>query len=225
MKALARVVAIDGAVPTAVTSAVRAQIIASMSRDDGTFWYALDAPPRRAFEQVIQHLRRFVPRGNEMVGAEWWFRATATDMELPFHFDRDEGIRHSIVSPDVASILYLSGAGGPTVIVDATPSRRAAPTAALAAEPRPGRFVMFPGTLLHGVVPGPPSRWPRVTLLVNWWKSVPRLERAPLLPETRLASDRWGVDTKRTALTAFDPSRLRAPAAWREIIAKQATYK
>lgn len=233
--ALSRISAIDNAVPAQVIGELRAQIIKSQARrpkpgDGGTHWYSLDAPARLLFEQVIQHLRSFVPQGHELVGAEWWFRATTTDAGFPFHFDRDEGIRSSIVSPDLASILYLSNAGGPTVILDATPSRRAAPSAGIAVYPRPGRFGMFPGTLLHGVLPGRPDRWPRVTMLVNWWRSVPRMECAPAHLGSTRASSRWrvGVERARTrvgALEPLDPSRLLAKAAWRDIISKQTTYR
>ena len=233
--ALSRISAIDHAVPAQVIGELRAQIIESQARrptisDGGTYWYSLDAPARLLFEQVIQHLRSFVPRGREFVGAEWWFRATTTDTGFPFHFDRDEGIRSSIVSPSLATILYLSNAGGPTVILDATPSRIAAPKAGIAVYPRPGRFGMFPGALLHGVLPGRPGRWPRVTMLVNWWRSVPRLERAPERLDRTPASSRWraGVEPATTtfaALESVDPSRLLANAAWRDIISKQTSYR
>jgi len=233
--ALSRISAIDNAVPAQVIGELRAQIIESQTRrpkssDGGTYWYSLDTPARLLFEQVIQHLRSFVPRGHEFIGAEWWFRATTTDTGCPFHFDRDEGIRSSIVSPGLASILYLSNAGGPTVILDAAPSRRAAPNAGIAVYPRPGRFGMFPGTLLHGVLPGRPGRWPRVTMLVNWWRSVPKLECAPEQLDSTPASRRWRVDVERAktpfaALESFDPSRLLAKAAWRDIISKQTTYR
>jgi hypothetical protein len=233
--ALSRVSAIDNAAPAQVIGELRGQIIESQARpsqpsDGGTYWYSLDSPARLLFEQVIQHLRRFVPRGHEFIGAEWWFRATTTDTEFPFHFDSDEGIRSSIVSPGLATILYLSNAGGPTVIIDATPSRRSAPNAGVAVHPRPGRFVMFPGTLLHGVLPGRPSRWPRVTMLVNWWRSEPRLERAPRQLDSTPASSRWRVDVERArttvvALESVDPSRLLSKAAWRDVISKQTTYR
>lgn len=233
--ALSRISAIDNAVPARVIGELRAQIIEAQARrprpgDGRTHWYSLDAPARLLFEQVIQHLRSFVPLGHEFVGAEWWFRATTTDTGFPFHFDRDEGIRGSIVSPDLASILYLSNAGGPTVILDATPSRRSAPSGGIAVHPRPGRFGMFPGALLHGVLPGRSGRWPRVTLLVNWWRSVPRMERAPAHRDSTPASCRWRVDGERArtsvaALESVDPSRLLAKAAWRDLISKQATYR
>jgi hypothetical protein len=234
VSALSQISAIDNAVPARVIGELRGQIIETHARrpaisDSGTYWYSLDATPRLLFEQVIQHLRGFVSRGHAFVGAEWWFRATTTDTGFPFHFDRDEGIRSSIVSPDLATILYLSNAGGPTVIVDATPSRRAAPRTAIAVYPQPARFVMFPGTLLHGVLPDRPSRWPRVTLLVNWWRSVPRLERAAKPLDGTSASSRWRLDARRkkapVALETLDPSRLLSNAAWRDLISKQATYR
>jgi hypothetical protein len=179
---------------------------------------------------VIQHLRTFVPRGHELVGAEWWTRATATDTGFPFHFDRDEGIRTSIVSPDLASILYASNAGGPTVILDATPARTSAPKAGVAVHPRSGRFAMFPGALLHGVLPTRPSRWPRITMLVNWWRSVPAMEPAPEEPAHRRpfawrADGHRDTDAPVVSLEPIDPSRLLAGAAWRDLIAKQATYR
>jgi hypothetical protein len=233
--ALSQISAIDKAVPAHVIRELRAQIFELQARrprpgDGGTHWYVLDAPARLLFEQVIQHLRGFVPQGHEFIGAEWWFRTTTTDTGFPFHFDRDEGIRSSIVSPGLASILYLSNAGGPTVILDATPSRRSAPDAGIAVYPRPGRFGIFPGTLLHGVLPGRPGRWPRVTMLVNWWRSVPRMESAPEQPGSTPASSRWRIDVERArtpfvALESIDPSRLLAKAAWRDLISKQVTYR
>lgn len=230
---LSRIAALDDAVPAPVIHALRAQIIEFQARpptagDGGTHWYALDRAPRVLFEQVIEHLRTLVPRGHAFVGAEWWLRAATTDAGFPFHFDRDEGIRSTVVSPDLASILYLSDVGGPTVIVDAAPARVAAPRTAIAVHPRQGRFGMFPGALLHGVLPGRPGRWPRVTMLVNWWCAVPRMECAPAPRGCTLAAGRWRIDGGRAravALEEVEPARLMAPAAWRELIAKQASYR
>ncbi len=227
--ALSQICAVDQALPAQSIAELRAEIIRAHARrpnvrDGGTYWYGLDAPARLLFEEVIQDLRPLVPRSAEFVGAEWWFRASTTDTGFPFHFDRDEGIRSSIISPDLASILYLGNAGGPTVILDSTPARAAAPRAALGVHPRPGRFVMFPGALLHGVLPGPPGRWPRVTLLVNWWRSVPRLERATEQAGRARATHRRRVargNPPAAALEAIDPARLLAKAAWRDVIAKQ----
>lgn len=219
------ITAVDSAVPRSIAGALRSAIIAldARRRDAGTHWYALDAPARSLFEQVIQHLRTLVPHGDAFVGAEWWFRATTTDMGFPFHFDRDEAIRDTVVSPALATILYLGNAGGPTIVVEATPSRTTAPRFARAVYPRAGRFAMFPGTFLHGVLPGRPGRWPRVTMLVNWWRTVPRLER--VRPPAAALARPWRSITRDAALEAIDPARLLANAAWRDLISKQASYR
>jgi hypothetical protein len=80
---------------------------------------------------------------------------------------------------------------------------------------------------MHGVLPGPPGRWPRVTLLVNWWRSVPKMERAPQLVSS---AGSWRTDAKqvkprRAALASIEPSRLLSNAAWRDLIATQRSYR
>ncbi len=228
MSTRSRAFAIDNAIPAQVMAALRSEIVNATSRDSRTHWYPLEAPPRLLFEQVVQQLRRYVLQREEFAGAEWWFRTTASDADFPFHFDRDEAIRGSVVSPDLASILYLSNVGGPTLILEATPTRHAAPRVGTAVHPRVGRFVMFPGAFLHGVLPGRPNRWPRVTMLVNWWRSVPRLERAARL-DSPPASRRWRLDVKGrrpiAALESVDPSRLLSKAAWLAVIDEQSRYR
>jgi hypothetical protein len=67
-------------------------------------------------------------------------------------------------------------------------------------------------------------------MLVNWWRSEPRLERASEQLDKPPTSSRWRVGVKRAqaplvALESFDPARLLTKAAWREVISKQATYR
>jgi hypothetical protein len=75
------------------------------------------------------------------------------------HFDTDErtftaGSGTPLTHPRVSSILYLSGAGaGPTLITDKEPGTAGLGTAGLLAWPDQNRYVTFPGTLLHGVMP------------------------------------------------------------------------
>ncbi|HEY4057487.1 MAG TPA: 2OG-Fe(II) oxygenase [Kofleriaceae bacterium] len=214
---------IDNAVPARVVRALKAEIIASPPRTDGTHWYALAAPAGLLFEQTIQHLRQFID--GDHIGAEWWFRATTPGVGFPFHFDRDEGIRRSVVSPDLLSILYLSTAGGPTVFLDATPTRTSAPKMGTVVHPRAGRFCVFPGAMLHGVLPVHESRWPRVTMLINWWRTKPHMEPARAQSGWTRASGTWRANPRRAALESIDPTSLMAKAAWRDLIAKQATYR
>jgi len=221
---LARVCAFDDVLPARVLRELRTDIISAHAHGGGgTHWYRLDAPPRLLFEQVIQHLRRYVPDG--FVGAEWWLRASPADADFPFHFDRDEAIRSSVVSPDLASILYLSNAGGPTLVIGATPMRATAPTAGLAVPPHAGRFMMFPGTLLHGVLPGRADRWPRVTMLVNWWRTVPRMERAAPLDASAPSTWHTPRATRAIVLETIDPTRVMAKAAWLDVIRNQTSYR
>ncbi len=217
---------LDNAVPARVIGALRTEIIASPPKSDGTHWYGFATPPRLLFEQTIQHLRRLVPNGDEFVGAEWWYRASWADTGFPFHFDRDEGIRHAVVSPGLISVLYLGRAGGPTVFVNATPARISAPTRGFAVTPRPGRFAVFPGTQLHGVLPAHPSPRPRVTMLINWWRERPRMESAPKQRGWTSAEDRWrSTKTRPAALEPIDPTALMSKAAWRDLIRNQASYR
>lgn len=219
-------IVLDNAVPARAIAALRTEIIGSPPRSDGTHWCSFATPPRLLFEQAIQHLRQCVPRGGEFVGAEWWYRASWADTGFPFHFDRDEGIRRAVVSPDLISVLYLGNAGGPTVFVNATPSRIAAPTSGYAVAPRPGRFAVFPGTMLHGVLPTRPSVSPRLTMLINWWREKPRMESAPKQRRWTRASDGWRTARARpAALEPIDPAVLMSKAAWRDLIGAQASYR
>jgi hypothetical protein len=64
-------------------------------------------------------------------------------------------------------------------------------------------------------------------MLVNWWPSVPRLERAPELDGTPPLRH-WRIGDRAStpvALESLDPSRLLAKAAWRDVISNQITYR
>jgi hypothetical protein len=52
-----------------------------------------------------------------------------------------------------STILYLSDAGGPTVVLDQQPGTALALVAWLVS-PQSGRLAAFDGSLLHGVLPG-----------------------------------------------------------------------
>jgi hypothetical protein len=144
-----------------------------LDRKDKLAWYRLDQKPRTFIEQAIRGLHAVVRPGPQCVGAEYWMRTQRADTGFAFHFDRDEAIRAWVSSPRLASILYLSDVGGPTLILDALPTNGARPTRGVAVLPRRGRYVIFPGALLHGVQAGGASRWPRVAFFVNWWDQKP----------------------------------------------------
>jgi hypothetical protein len=168
---LSRIQSFDRVLRRTWLDRLRRQVI--LNRSEKPVWYRLDQKPRTFIEQVIRRLHAVVRPGPQCVGAEYWMRAQPADTGFPFHFDRDEAIRAWVSSPRLASILYLSNVGGPTLILDALPTNTVRPTRGVAVLPRRGRYVIFPGTLLHGVQAGDSSRWPRVAFFVNWWDQKP----------------------------------------------------
>jgi hypothetical protein len=206
------------------TNALRAHI-ARHSGELPLCWYSLDQRPRNLFEQVITHLWSVAKPGTACRGAEYWFRVQAANTGFHFHFDRDESVADHVVSPTMSSILYLSDAGGPTLIVDAGPSRTRAPKRGVGIFPRRRRFATFPGELFHGVWPGEASRWPRVAFYVNWWMHRPvactdpphRLAReCPIVGQTRA----FAIRPQRFQPAPFRPSVLLGAADWRTLLAR-----
>lgn len=53
----------------------------------------------------------------------------------------------------MSSVLFLTAAGGPTVVLDQDPSAGLADRGWLV-QPCPNQLLVFQGNLLHGVVPG-----------------------------------------------------------------------
>ena len=146
------------------------------------------------------------------LGAEWWIQDVARD-EPPktFHTDCDlvmRGHGHAedaepstdVVHPAVASVLYVSDAGGPTAVFgqriaflgkkkNAPRDDDAATTTALTPRypsevavvyPRRNTLLLFEGDRYHAVMHPPESdeksqqSGQRVTVLVNWWRERPR---------------------------------------------------
>lgn len=105
---------------------------------------------------------------------------------LAFHFDKDESqykqtgcMRH----PALSSVLYLTGDQqgaplGPTVVMrqrfdnDQRCTVPEDPDACCLVWPARGRYMVFDGSLGHGVLDSA-AQGKRVTLLVNWWTGQP----------------------------------------------------
>jgi hypothetical protein len=158
----------EGTLPRALFRAV-----VNEARPRSAGWTPLDRAPRSAVEQAIHGLRRLAGR---CAGAEWWFNRDAL---RPFHYDKDEKLfarTRRMVHPRRASILYLGDGGGPTVILNETPTsirrgRKDRPISGVRVEPRANRFVLFTGDRFHAAYPG---RGSRATLAINWWDRRPR---------------------------------------------------
>lgn len=165
----------------------------------------LQSQARNACEETIAHLGSLGPvlealgDWEAIVGAEWWLQEQGPgDEPKELHTDKDVYLDSASGStmtrnPWRASVLYLSETGGPTAVFD---QRKAGftlapplPVSAHVAFPQPGRFLMFSGELLHGVLHAASSVWeptekqPRRTLLINWWREKP-VGASPACPRT-----------------------------------------
>ncbi|KAJ3310091.1 hypothetical protein HDU76_003457 [Blyttiomyces sp. JEL0837] len=138
-----------------------------------------------ALDEVIHWLHQIAcdlcPQAREAKYAEWWAHCRVHGSGHQLHFDSDdEGHsreggkpRHPIVS----SALYLSeedGIGGPTLV---TNQRLGDPLAdrGWVVFPKVNRYVMFDGSVLHGVIPGRGTRDEsnrRVTFMVAFWDKI-----------------------------------------------------
>jgi hypothetical protein len=110
-----------------------------------------------------------------IVGYEWWVhtRSVAANLGHNLHFDTDEAWLNStgeVSHPILSSVLYLTSgggaksndttgqggggrSGGATVIFDQTPDSVDNAERAWCSLPIDNSFMVFPGSLLHGVLP------------------------------------------------------------------------
>ena len=187
-------------------------------------WLPTGAPPRNLIEQIVSALGTFVADRGPFAGAEWWVRAAYENEGKALHFDKDEKLfaaRGIFVHPVLASVFYVTGTGGDTIVLDQgiTPRRHRltpeCPRAGTLITPKENHYLVFPGHLRHGVTASRRTRASvRVTLLVNWWREVPRGQRrmritVPTIPMLSTADHPTRV---RRIGTSLDRSTLRALA-------------
>lgn len=183
---------IDGALPdplfSRIVSAVRD--IGDEGLKDGyntTFWVPRNTAPANLAEEVIAELIGLAHPPGSYTGTEWWLGRLEHGEKLPMHFDRDLTRSRKFGQheyPLFASILYLNTfPASPTVVVGQIPGdtpRQKVPDKPAFRESIDAvanRYVVFPGNLRHGIVPGksrdgeeqmPRDRF-RLSLLVNYW--------------------------------------------------------
>jgi hypothetical protein len=156
-----------------------------------SIWFDFERAPADLVEQCITFLYPLAVPDAGCAGAEWWIRITRGDEPKCWHFDRDErlaeltGIVHH---PKVASILYISAEGGPTLVTDQVliPTQVSTDnsdhlsgvittaTRGALIIPSPNQLLTFPGQLRHCVLPRRTEpQGTRLTLLINWWLAQP----------------------------------------------------
>ena len=127
-----------------------------------------DYQPKNLLEQVIIHhllprAKQVLPKedGDAICGFEWWAhtRPIRANVGHNLHFDTDEAILAQeglITHPILSSVLYLTGGcdgAGATVLLNQTPDSETNPDWCWKAYPQDNSFLLFPGNLLHGVLP------------------------------------------------------------------------
>lgn len=146
-----------------------------------SYFYSLADKPETALEACMHllasQLGNSLPANmwQDVTSVEWWAHTRQPGEPHQLHFDLDEtrlrlGQEHyACHHPVCSSILYLSGCGGPTVVLNQTPADMLAPEAWLV-HPWPGQLTAFNGNLLHGVLPGGKHQaGSRTTLVLAWW--------------------------------------------------------
>jgi hypothetical protein len=129
----------------------------------------VDASPSNLIEEVVcsqllplvkQRLSK--EQADSIVGYEWWVHTRPVQANLGhnLHFDTDEAMlsqSQEITHPLFSSVLYLSGGttSGPTFVIDQTPNAETLPEKCWFQKASNNSLLVFPGNLLHGVLPCP----------------------------------------------------------------------
>ena len=146
----------------------------------GYYSYFMDLvdEPTNLMEQVIfDHLLPLAQQQTTqtIVGAEWWVHTRPIQANLGhnLHFDTDEVLlaqNGTISHPVISSVLYLTGnndtsrhgtsPAGSTIVLNQTPDSKNPATICYSCPPRDNTFLVFPGDMLHGVLPCPVAQDP-----------------------------------------------------------------
>jgi hypothetical protein len=124
-----------------------------------------DKPKNLIDDVVINHL---LPLATQMLGDdageicayEWWAHSRHASLGHMLHFDTDEANLEpdqAVHHPLLSSVLHLTGdeTSGATIILDQTPDSKDVAQVCWRSVPHPNTFMVFPGHLLHGVLPCP----------------------------------------------------------------------
>jgi hypothetical protein len=184
----------DAALPPALIAAVSEMVseLYEVAAPPGTFWEPTNCGRPSLMSAVVSALAPIVPGSGDCVGVEWWARVRSGDEPMSLHQDKDESLLKAtgqLSHPHFGSVLYLSDAGGPTIVLEpgpagATPGVGDQSWAALSWPQRNG-FLIFRGDLPHGVgaLKGGQPTPRRDSLLMNWWRrrpTAPGCREAPL---------------------------------------------
>jgi hypothetical protein len=131
--------------------------------------YEKDRAPKNVIEDmIVNHLlpraNQVLEKGESICGFEWWVHTRPIQANLGhnLHFDTDESMlaqEGKVTHPIMSSVLYLTGGGddeaGATIVLDQTPDSEKVAESCWQCIPKDNALMIFPGNLLHGVLPCP----------------------------------------------------------------------
>lgn len=132
---------------------------------------SIDQLIRRVLELALPHF----PALRQARYAEWWAHNRPHARGHQLHFDSDNEGDDGVRNPIASTVLFLSAAGGPTLVTAQTLRSRGLAPHGWLAFPRENRLVAFDGALLHSVVPGRAAFETdrrRITVMVAFWADV-----------------------------------------------------
>lgn len=141
---------------------------------------ALDAPAAvSSMDELIETVRQLIlphfPEVARARRAEWWAHNRAHSGGHQLHFDSDDEGRGGVRNPIASTVLFLSAAGGPTLVTQQSLASTALAPHGWLAYPRENRLVAFDGRLLHCVIPGRAAFATdrrRITVMIAFWRDI-----------------------------------------------------
>jgi hypothetical protein len=129
---------------------------------------ARSTPTNVIEDAIVNHMLPLVKsrlteqQASNICGFEWWVHTRPLQANLGhnLHFDTDEALlkdKGEITHPLVSSVLYLTGGknGGATFVLNQSPETESVADGCWYNEPSDNTLFMFPGHMLHGVLPCP----------------------------------------------------------------------
>jgi methyl-CpG-binding domain protein 4 len=163
--------------PLASCAHSRAQSGAQGRAGSGAPTAAIDGPS--AMDQLIGLIADLITPSFPGVAraryAEWWAHNRPHGGGHQLHFDSDNEGDDGVRNPIASTVLFLSAAGGPTLVTEQELSSRALASHGWLAYPRENRLVAFDGRLAHAVIPGRAAfqtERRRVTVMIAFWDSI-----------------------------------------------------
>mmetsp|Transcript_32864 Transcript_32864/g.73841 ORF Transcript_32864/g.73841 Transcript_32864/m.73841 type:complete len:433 (-) Transcript_32864:810-2108(-) len=146
-----------------------------------SYLHEIDRPACSNIEQIIhllwKHAIARFPAAARAKKAEWWAHCRPHPSGHQLHFDSDDEGIGGVRNPIVTTVTYLSmGTGGCTLVTDQRVHDSELACKGWLVKPKENRYVVFDGSVLHGVIPGrsvssdPKGR--RITLMVAFWEDI-----------------------------------------------------